>query len=184
MIDTPFSTASLYLDIISSLYGSAVKAGLLPSATVFSRIKVDLKTLGQEGWKRGINDEIFNRALRLTRNVSNLVSDDAIAGCLVQWSLTHGLTPLTDIALLKREDLPGADNPQSSIGTPQDKASLDAQLLSLASAKRRYILPLRQSQRTPRQLSLHINKIVNDLFRRARLPIADNPFDTIESLWA
>ena len=48
LIGTPFSTASLYLDIISSLYGSAVKAGQLSPTGIFTAIKADLKALGPQ----------------------------------------------------------------------------------------------------------------------------------------
>lgn len=149
---TPFSTASQYLDIISALYTSGVKNGLLPKTTIFSTLKSQLKELGPQGWKKGIDDQIFERALRLTKNATHLIADDATAAAMVIWSLTHSLQPLNEVALLKKSA--------------------------------RYSFPLRQSYRTPKQLNDHINKIVNALFRRARLPQATNPFDTVESLWA
>ena len=149
---TPFSTASQYLDIISALYTSGVKNGILPKTTLFSTLKSQLKELGPQGWKKGIDDQIFERALRLTKNAAHLIADDATAAAMVIWSLTHSLQPLTEVALQKKSA--------------------------------RYSFPLRQSYRTPKQLNDHINKIVNALFRRARLPQATNPFDTVESLWA
>ncbi len=195
---TPFATASLYLDIISSLYGSAAKAGLLPPTKLFSHLKADLKVLGSEGWKQGINDEIFDRALRLTKNATHLIADDATAASLIIYSLTHALMPLTDIAMLKRSDVKES-RVQSQESKPSAKSQgsrvkgqgngLEAKNSSLITdhsllKRSRYWLPLRQSQRTPKQLSTHIAKIVNALFKRARLPQATNPFDTVESLWA
>ena len=184
MMRNPFSTASLYLDIISSLYGSAVKAGLLPPSKLFSQLKVSLKAIGPQGWKSGIDDEIFERALRLTKNISHLLADDATAAAMVVWSLTHSLQPLADVALLKREDLESNANPQSE--NDESFAPLRATIISLlcANTRRNYIFDLRQSQRTPKQLQAHISKIVNDLFRRARLPQATDPYQTVEALWA
>ncbi|MDE5998319.1 MAG: hypothetical protein K2G77_08945 [Muribaculaceae bacterium] len=176
----PFATASLYLDIISSLYGSAVKANLLPPTKLFSQLKADLKALGPEGWKQGIDDEIFDRALRLTKNASHLIADDAIAASLVIWSLTHSLQPLTEIALLKRDNL-NAENGKRKT-EDSDNSSFIVHRSSLK--KSRYVFPLRQSQRTPKQLQAHISKIVNALFRRARLPQATDPYQTVEALWA
>ena len=151
-MNTPYATASLYLDIISSLYGSAAKARLLPPTKLFSQLKADLKALGPEGWRQGINDQIFDRALRLTKNADHLIADDHTAAQMVIWSLTHNLLPLEKIAQLKKSN--------------------------------RYLFPLRQSYRTPKQLQSHINNIVNALFRRARLPQATNPQATLDSLWA
>ncbi|MDE6290427.1 MAG: hypothetical protein K2M16_02740, partial [Muribaculaceae bacterium] len=177
LLRVPFSTASLYLDIISSLYGSAVRDGQLPPTDIFTNLKAELKTLGPEGWNKGIDDEIFARALRLTRNASLLISDDAIAADLVLWSLTHGLLPLTAIALLKREDLEEAP--------PALREIREAIIYRhCTNARRKYIFPLRQSERTPRQLSRHIAKIVNALFRRVRLPQSTDPSQTVEALWA
>ena len=187
LMNTPFATFSLYLDIISSLYGSAVKTGILPSTKIFSQIKASLKALGSDGWKSGINDEIFARALRLTKNAVHLISDDAIAASLVIWSLTHGLMPFTDIAQLKKSDFKEqiGDLPIASKPSDSQEQALILWLLTINPSQRmQYMFPLRQSSRTPKQLSNHISKIVNDLFRRARLPQATDPFQTVEALWA
>lgn len=209
LMNTPFATASLYLDIISSLYGSAVKGGHLPKTDIFSRLKVELKTLGADGWKMGIDDEIFTRALRLTKNAANLISDDAIAADLILWSLTHALQPLEEIAMMKRDYLMGGGHSDRraeglcaqipatsglSSGEVDSVVSQDLRLktedltilnnLSLTNARRKYVFPLCQSQRTPAQLKRHVAKIVNALFKRARLPQATDPYQTVEALWA
>ncbi|MDE6742077.1 MAG: hypothetical protein K2J58_07080 [Muribaculaceae bacterium] len=190
LLGTPFTTASLYLDIISSLYGSAVKSRLLPKIPLFSELKAQLKALGSDGWKSGIGDEIFARALRLTRNASLLISDDAIAADLVLLSLTHSLIPLESIALLKREDLESHAKPQSKNVSAlcayapmrELREAIVARHLN-ANGRRKYIFPLRQSERTPAQLKKHVAKIVNALFRRARLPQSTDPNQTVEALW-
>ena len=186
LLSTPFSTASLYLDIISALYGSAVKAGQLPPTEIFTLIKTDLKTLGPDGWKKGIDEEIFTRALRLTKNAAHLVADDAIAADLVILSLTGGLTPLDRLALLKREDLVGTHGScvRRQSFTSDEVLSLIITNIPRGNGRRRYLFPLRQSERTPKQLSAHISRIVNALFKRARLPQATDAFQTVEALWA
>ena len=186
LLSTPFSTASLYLDIISALYGSAVKAGQLPPTEIFTLIKTDLKTLGPDGWKKGIDEEIFTRALRLTKNAAHLVADDAIAADLVILSLTGGLTPLDRLALLKREDLVGTHGScvRRKSFTSDEVLSLIITNIPRGNGRRRYLFPLRQSERTPKQLSAHISRIVNALFKRARLPQATDAFQTVEALWA
>ncbi len=176
LIGQPFTTASLYLDILSALYGAAVKEGQLPSTDIFSQLKADLKALGPDGWRKGIDDEIFARALRLTKNASLLIADDAIAAALVLWSLTHALQPLDEIAMLKKADL----------NDHEDLKELKVvnDLILGSNNRKRYAFNLRQSERTPKQLSTHIARIVNALFKRARLPQATDPFQTVEALWA
>ena len=186
LIHTPFSTSSLYLDIISSLYGAAVKQGLLPKTTLFSQLKVSLKDLGPNGWKSGIDDEIFERALRLTKNAACLISDDAIAADIVLWSLTHTLQPLQDIALTRREDIVGDGNSDRQTASLMHDDPIVQAIMGrhCANARRKYLFPLRQTERTPKQLEKHIAKIVNALFKRARLPQATDPFQTVEALWS
>ncbi len=205
-MNTPFTTASLYLDIISSLYGSAAKANLLPPTKLFSDLKTALKTLGPEGWRQGIDDEIFARALRLTKNARHLVADDQTAAQLVLYSLTHNLLPLNQVALLKKDCVaygaqasqPAKEEPTQSVdrmlrirpraSAPNfmgaDPSSQGVTETAKPKQRSRYLFPLRQSQRTPRQLQSHIAQIVNALFRRARLPQATDPYQTVEALWA
>ncbi|MDE5793899.1 MAG: hypothetical protein K2I08_04190 [Muribaculaceae bacterium] len=224
-MNTTYATASLYLDIISSLYGSAAKARLLPPTKLFSQLKTSLKSLGPEGWRQGINDEIFDRALRLTKNADHLIADDHTAAQMVIWSLTHSLQPLSEIALLKKNDLSPNTEPQGNLSQSEAQIASKSQVgdltimpkpqasawgnpddSSVASERRfmeksdednsslivnrsslkkpRYLFPLRQSYRTPKQLQSHVNGIVNALFRRARLPQATNPQVIIDSLWA
>lgn len=172
---TPYNTASLYLDIISSLYGACAKAGRLPATKAFSEVKSRLKSLGQDGWNSGIDDEIFARALRLTKNASFCIGDDAVAADMVLWSLTHGAMPILDVALLKRKEIDSDDSRlQASI----------LQHLSLEKSRRKYLFPLNQSDLTPRQLERSVKQLLHDLFRRCRLPISDRVDDTLESLWA
>ena len=174
---TPLKTAILNLDIISGLYGVMAKDGILPKAKAFSDLKTDLKAIGED-WDKGIDDEIFTRALRLTKNAGYCLNDDAIAADIVLYSLTHGCIPLIEVARLTRADIPADQSPLI-----EDTTSLIISRQQDGS-RRKYIFPLDQSSLTPRQLSLRVNKIVTDLFRRCRLPLSDNIFDTVRSLWA
>ncbi|MBD5261946.1 MAG: hypothetical protein HDS38_07450 [Bacteroides sp.] len=196
LLGLPFSSATLYLDIISALYGSAVKAGLLPPTETFTLLRAELKALGPEGWKSGINGEIFSRALRLTKNAHRLLLDDSIAADLILLSLTNSLQPIEQLALLKRDDISAlsktTDSNKESLASPPPLRPLrdTHELHKIASrhlngnARRKYIFPLNQSERTPAQLKKHIFKITNALFRRTRLPQATDPNRTVEALWA
>ncbi|MDE6510936.1 MAG: hypothetical protein K2L00_02410, partial [Muribaculaceae bacterium] len=197
LLGHPFSTASLYLDIISALYGAAVKAGELPSTDLFSDLKFRLRQLGQKGWGSGINEEIFARALRLTKNAHRLLLDDSIAADLMLLSLTHSLQPIQQLALLKRE--PGSHAETAKEEGPQkintvlwaslhemQEEPLVQQIIDrhCHNARKKYIFSLNQSQRTPLQIKKQVFKMANALFRRARLPQATDPNHTVESLWA
>ncbi|MDE7345773.1 MAG: hypothetical protein K2N48_03415 [Muribaculaceae bacterium] len=95
--------------------------------------------------------------------------------------------------MMKRSDYRVAGLSQGEIdkSIPSEDLRLKTEDLAIFSnlslntnARRVYIFPLRQSQRTLSQLKKHIAKIVNALFKRARLPQATDPFHTVEALWA
>lgn len=170
---TPLKTSLLYLDIISSLFGSAVKAGRCAPTKAFSQVKAVLKTSGESLWNKGINDEIFSRALLLTKSAPQLEGDVAVVADMLLYSLISGCTPIMETAMLTRSDISDANQEVQAIASRR-----------LQGSRRQYIFPLQQSEKTRRQVSLRVQQLFTDHFRSRRLPIADNVGDTIESLWA
>lgn len=168
-----FKSARLYLDIISGLYQGCAKDGAWPLSKDFARVKAELADLGEDAWKKGIDDEIFSRALSLTKGSSRLEGDMGVAADLVLYSLVNGCMPIMKVAMLTRADVP-ADDPESRA----------IALRQLAGTNRKYVFPLGQSVLTRRQVSLRVQQLVTDLFRSRRLPLADNVADVIEGLWA
>lgn len=170
---TALKTVILNLDILSSLYNRAVKAGIASSTDLFRTLKAWLKSLGDANWEGAISEEIFERALRLTKHAAYCVSDDAIAVDMVLLSLINGCMPLSDIARLKRSDIERLDSDSQAICRRQ-----------LGNSRRSYVFPLAQSDSTSRQIAIRQQQLIRALFRRTRLPLSDNVFDTIRSLWA
>lgn len=170
---TPLKTSLLYLDIISSLFGSAAKAGRCAPTKAFSLVKASLKTSGESLWRKGIDDDIFSRALLLTKSAPRLDGDAAVAADILLYSLISGCTPLMETAMLTRSDIPGGNTELQAIARRH-----------LQGSRRQYVFPLQQSEKTRRQVSLRVQQLLTDLFRSRGLPLADNVADTVESLWA
>jgi len=169
---TPLKTSLLYIDIISSLYHSCAKSGLWPATRSFSRLKAVLKEKGESLWNKGIDDEVFERALSLTKGASHLEGDLGVAADIMLYSLINGCMPLMEVAMLTRD----------SVAPDEESRAIAAR--RLGKSNRKYVFPLRQSVITPRQVSLHVQQLLAALFRNRRLPVADNAFDILESLWA
>lgn len=169
---TPLKTAILYLDIISSLFGSAVKEGLCAPTKAFSRVKAALKSSGESLWSKGIDDEVFSRALLLTKSAPCLKGATAVAADLLLYSLITGGTPVMEVAMLTRGGV-SPDPEAQAIATRR-----------LDGSRRQYVFPLQQSEKSRRQVSLAVQRLLSDLFRSRGLPVADNVADTVESLWA
>lgn len=169
---TPLKTSLLYIDIISSLYHSCAKSGLWPATKTFSRLKAILKEKGESFWNKGIDEEVFERVLELTKSASRLEGELGVAADIMLYSLINGCMPLMEVAMLTRD----------RVAPDEESRAIAAR--RLGKSNRKYVFPLRQSVTTPRQVSLHVQQLLAALFRSRRLPVADNAFDIIESLWA
>lgn len=169
---TPLKTSLLYIDIISSLYHSCAKSGLWPATKTLSRLKAILKEKGESLWNKGIDEEVFEGALELTKSASRLEGDLGVAADIMLYSLINGCMPLMEVAMLTRD----------RVAPDEESRAIAAR--RLGKSNRKYVFPLRQSVTTPRQVSLHVQQLLAALFRNRRLPVADNAFDIIESLWA
>lgn len=165
-------TATLYFDIISALYGAAVKEDLAEPSNLFREIKAAFKSSDTIAWEKGVNEETFERVLNLTKSASLQKGVISTATDLVLFSLLNGCMPLSKIAGLKVNEIDKFNEESEEIASRQ------------ASPRRRYIFDLGQAQRTPRQLEKHINTLILDLFRLRNIPLFSTVSDTLASFWA
>lgn len=165
-------TAGLYFDIISALYGAAVKENIAEPTTLFREIKASLKSPEAITWDKGINENSFERVLNLTKSASLQKGVISIATDLVLFSLLNGCMSLSKIAMLKVNEIGKLNNESEEIASRQ------------ASPRRRYIFDLGQAQRTPKQLEKHINTLIFDLFRLRNIPLFNTVSETLGSFWA
>ncbi|MDE6009730.1 MAG: hypothetical protein K2G90_11040 [Muribaculaceae bacterium] len=167
-----YKTTRHYLDILSSLlnkYNTAIERNLSDSAT---SLKNSLNSLSPALWDNAFSDETFRRLLAVTKNAANQTGLTAVATDILLLSLLNSAMPIEKIALLKISDA-AALSPESSDIVRRN-----------TDPKRRYIFPLDQSRRTPRQLTDYVEEIMRNLMRLRNLPQYGSIDQTLRTFWA
>lgn len=159
-------TIRLYFDIVSALTSSANKEKLVSNA-VFDSIRTGLSNM-----VKGSTD-VTARHKRLTTMLASaqtMNEQDRMAADMVLLSLSSGCMPVAQVALLTKDDISERN---------ADIAKRHAE------ARRKYIFPLGQSLKTPRQVTREAETIISSLLRRYNIGVAGVDVDiTLRSLWA
>lgn len=165
-------TALHYLDLISSLYGMAVNDGLAVSSDMFAKTKARVRQLSADSWKPLVAQNDFSRMLNLTKTAYRQSGELALASDILLFSLINNAMPIGQIALLKKEDLHRFPNVCLTIAERH------------ISPKRKYIFPLDQTKKTPRQLETYTEQLVGHLLDLRNIRILDDVRETVMSYWA
>lgn len=163
-------TSLLLLNSISGLYKKAAQNGLVPATTTFKTLKAKIQTLGDTP-PDTIGKTTFDRILHHTRHTSHTQQPD-IPADIILLSLLTGCTHPHHIATLKTTDIPHLDHEARHIAQRH------------TDPRRKYILDLRQSTLTTRQLSRHIDNLLTTHITHHRLPLTRDPYGTLQSYWA
>ena len=161
-----------YLDLISSLYSSAVKAGELPATDAFKSVKAKIRRLSPEMGRPGITEESFARFARFTKLAGRRDDETALFADILLFALINKGMRIAEAAVLKCDDLPRYGDESRAIA----QKYLDP--------RRRYVFPLRQSYRTGRQIEMHATMKVARLLLSHNIALAGSVEETLRSYWA
>lgn len=159
------ATLRLYINLLSGLHTAAVKADLLPEAKPFKLLKQRLEALPVQPL---IPADTIPSLLRLAKDAPN----HPIYADLALMAIAAGAIPLSQAANLRRDQLDTLPPPCNQIAERH------------ACARRKYIFPLSQNTRTPRQLQQAIDNGVLYSLATAGVPIQASADQTIQTLWA
>ncbi len=165
-------TSIHYLDLISSLYGSAVKEGIAVDTDIFSIVKANVKKLKANDWKPVISESDFARLQNITKSAYRQTGNLAVSSDILLFSLVNNAMSFSDIASLKKEDLTMFSEESKEIAERH------------SDSRRKYIFPLEQTKKTDRQLDNYVTQLVGHLFDLRNIRILGDVQDTIKSYWA
>lgn len=186
-------TIAQYLNVISALYGAAVKEGLAEPTEVFARVKESLSGID---WSHSITEEDFARMQKITKSAPLQKGELGIATDLLLMSLLQGARPLSEIVELRRSEL--SDSSDAPLATSEEDLDLynvaeyhpeiadeiEALIARRSDPRRKYVFDLNQSRLTPRQREKKVNGLLLDLLRLRNIPLYNNVKTTIDSYWA
>lgn len=159
------STAGLYLDLLSALHTRC-----LGQSEAFARVKGLMRKVGRH------DAEPLGKMVELARRLAAWTAvatarQQSVGADAVLLSLLTGVTPLAEIARWQQPQL----------------AALQGEALQIArrncSARRKYILPLRQPDLTCRQLTDRICGSASFVLRSHGLSMGSDPDADIAILW-
>lgn len=165
-------TASHYIDALSGLYRSAVKAGIAPPTDMFAILRTRIKDAVATS-APAIDEQSYIRFSNLTKTSPNLRGEPGLMADMLLMSFALGCLPVLQVARMTCRDLDHLDGETKAIAWRN------------VSPIRKFIFALDQSQFTPRQLSRHISeKLVPFLKSRGIAVIGGSVDETVRSIWA
>ncbi len=167
-----YKTGLHYLDAISGLYRSVAGDGYAEVSGAFANAKAAARSLGQEGWTPAVSEDDFARLVNTTRLSPRQEGELRIATDILLFSLLNKGMKLLDVAKLKRCDLQDFSEESQSVAERH------------TDARRRYVFPLGQSDRTARQLEDLVVRMVTRLFDYRGIKRLGGIQDTIRCYWA
>lgn len=161
-----------YIESLGRIYGYAVKSGLASDAELFSNIKEYALGLSSEGFDK--------ESKRLVDGIGKLASINSagLAGLrkaidVYLFSFYHAGMPIEDVVALRIDD-----QLISSV------AQAEAISAKYAAPIRRYVFPLRQWQRTTRQIVNELESALKTVARAYDISLGNkSPLEYIRSAW-
>ncbi len=164
-------TVAHYVDIVSALYTAAVKEGLVAHNGAFKAIKAKLKNGDLQHSIETVSEQQFVRLQNLALLSSRLDKEIALYIDLFVVSILTGCRSLLEVALLKKADINAVSEQVATI------------LERYAEPTRKYVFPLLQSERTPRQLESHVEAKIVALLNSRGIHIGKSVLDTARNFW-
>lgn len=165
-------TVAHYIDILSALYSAAVSEGLLESTDVFRIVKARIKSGARIRPLKMLCEDEYVRLHNLACISHRLPKDLAMYIDIFVISILSGCRSLTEIAAFKKDDIKYQSLQVASI------------LERYCETSRKYVFPLSQSVRTPRQLERELESRIVSVLDSRGIRMFGSIMDTVRCYWA
>lgn len=164
-------TALQYINSLSALC-SALPSAEESESTGFTYIKEKVRKLSDDMPDCSIDADNFARLLQLIRTADRLPDNLRLAAAIMIVLLLNPAMTLTDISRLEKNSLDTLGTTIGDIVSPY------------ISARRKYIFPLGQSEKTPKQLLDSLNSSIIHLLQSRNIATFGSAEATLQSYWA
>lgn len=163
-------TSLHYFDLIAGLANKEITDGEL--IIRFRNIKARIKEIASEKWRMLVTEESFKRLVNLTKLADRQQDEAGLYTDILLFSLLNCGMDISAIAKLQCEDI--------------HKYNLACQKIAERhiSSKRKYVFPLEQSRKTPRQIEKTLSEKLSQLLGARNIMIIGNIQECIRSYWA
>lgn len=153
------NTAAHYLNVVAALFTTAVAAGKVQKTGSFRIVKSAVRELGPEAWSGGLTEAGFARFLNFVRKSTRAAAETQMYADMMLLSVLNGAMGIERVAMLKRSDLADFDSATNDVAARH------------LSATRKYVFPLNQSSRTPKQVASDANAKIRKMLEDANVPM-------------
>lgn len=162
---TTASTLRLYINLLSGLHTAAVKAELLADDKPFKLLRQRLDAVADAP---SIAVDALPRLLALAKTAANR----PVYADLLILAIAAGAIDPEQAAMLTRTDIPTLPEPCREVAQRH------------ADPRRKFVFPLSQSRRTPRQLHLAVENGILYTLAQADITPVGTAHECIQALWA
>ena len=165
-------TVTHYIDILSALYSAAVSEGLLQPTDVFKAVKAKVKSGTQSRPLKTLTEDEYLRLHNLACISPKLPVELAMYIDIFVISILTGCRSFLDIAMLKKSDI---SSHSSQVATLLER---------YCENNRKYVFPLSQSVKTPRQLERSLEDKIVPLLSSRGIRMFGSLVETARCYWA
>lgn len=166
------ATVKTYTSRLSALYGKAVKEGIAENHPWFSNISKRLRDVAAESIEINSISDCFGKLRRLVLKDCAKNSSRQLAKDIVLFSLYNGGLSFEELAKFKKGDYHG-----------NDETIIDI-IYRYSKPRNKYLFPLMQSERTPRQLHQAISTLFSEALTSVNINLSSYTSATSIDLWA
>jgi len=167
-----YSTVLLYLKNLSSLYGKIVKDGLINDNGCFKKIKAKLRDVSTGGVEINSDPQCFQKLRQLVHADCSKNAQRQLAKDIVLFAVYNGGMTFEKLSSYKKTDYEGTDKSVLEIVDRYSKP------------KNKYLFPLNQSEKTPKQLYRTISALFSDALKMVNINLSTYNYATSINLWA
>jgi len=165
-------TVKVYVGRLSALYGKAVKDGVAVDDGCFSCLKAKLRDVSPDDMEVNSDPDCFKKLRKLVRADCSKNPVRQLAKDLVLFSLYNGGLTFEQLAAYKKTDYDGGDTAVLDIVERHSRG------------RNKYLFPLKQSERTPRQLAGIIASLFSEALKMVGINLTACTSATPCKLWA
>ncbi len=167
-----YSTANVYLRRLSALYGKVVKEGIVEDSGCFANIKSKLKKASTESVELNSDPDCFKKLRNLVQSDFSKNPWRQLSKDIVLFAVYCGGMAFERLASYRKTDYEGSD-----------KAVLEI-VNRYSKPKNRYLFPLNQSRKTPKQLYRTVSDLFSDALKKVGINLSSYGSTTSADLWA
>lgn len=161
-------TALHYFDIIAALCNATIDG----FDGAFASVRLRIKALEKTADKTEIDAETFKRVQSMLNAAASQKGTTALATDMLMYSLLHLAMPIVKVAKVKTADICDSSDEIADLVKRQ------------SSPKRKYLFDLNQSRLTDKQLRMHVETLLANLFTLRNIKPIGSVDNTIRAIWA